>query len=231
MRYEDPANMLSRVKDVVIIDLFKHAIALDPELTQALVEPEEGIYLRGSVEPFISRKHQYYTRATYGAPGKTKDISDLAIKDFSIILDLREDLLDESGNVVLPAQSIRKYRKYMSLKPDMPVTAIRLARQLVLDYLSHLCPYTRTVMRWSLITFIKEDKQHLFYDDAFECAFEKLLDEVDTFVGDDNWFYYFNKIQGTSLILEKTVDIRIYEWHKRKYEDQLAQDEQAAGLY
>lgn len=224
MKFEDPAHLLSKVKDVCIIDLLKYAVNLDLSLHKALVEPQAGLYLKGAMFPFMKEGQVYYPRSGYG---QAMDV----IAPLKNVFSLREDVLDENGNIILTAKQIINMKRFVTLKPDIPVTAILLAKEMALIYLRSVCPYTRTLLQWDIAPFLKEEYQHLIYEGHFENAFGRLLDEVHSFINEDNWFYYFNKLKGTSLVLEKTVDIRIYEWHKQKYEEQLKKEDYTAGLY
>lgn len=59
---------------------------------------------------------------------------------------------------------------------------------------------------------------HLAHDNEFIGAIENLYDEVMDFIGNDDWNLYSYQLKGTSLIINKGVDWRVYEYYRMKFE-------------
>lgn len=250
---KDPNRMLEIVTSVLVIDLLDQVKLLGGKIPlEALIDPPKGIYLKGSLKPFITDNVDYYAESVLTKKGlnreelvyngvivkgsKVVDFQEERITDFQDILGLTENLIDECGTVVLTADDIKRRSKYMSLTPSIPVIAIEVAALMVKSYLDSICPYNKTVRSIRSISentleeFVKESYHHLIDEDEFDVEFESLLNIVSEFVGDDLWFIYTHRIKGTDLIIEKLIDFRIYDWYRMKYDQQQLENKEIEEL-
>lgn len=207
---QDPSKLLDKIKSVLIVDLLDHAMNLNVELQSSLLEPPLGLYVKGSPIPILKEGKQYYPRSRY-LDNKAK------IRDFSTVLDMTEDVVDEHGEVVLSAVRLSRIGKYLTLVPDVPIVAIEVAKVMAIDYLCHICPHARIVNNVYLENLVKPEHRHLMQGGEFEEAFEKLLSYIFEWVDEDNWFIYFIEIKGSNMIIKKVIDYRIYRYHELEY--------------
>lgn len=234
---QEPSDLLKKVTSVLAIDLLEFAINLDTELLATLVEPPKGIYIKGNIKPILTDDKVYYARSKMpyiqGSSkmsyiiGKQKriDIQDTAIKDLKEVFTLTEDLVDSDGNVVLSLKDIKIKSRYMSIGSDLPVTAIQLTKTMALDYISTLCKFSRFVYSENIESLVKPEYHYLIANDSFDVAFESLHEQILNFIDQDTWFIYFCRLKGTTLLIEKTIDYRIYYYHEVHYKEWLKNNE------
>lgn len=238
-------EIMDKVTAVLVIDLASHAMMLDEQLhLAALEEPIQGIYLTGSIDPFISLDNKYYLRSKYNLlqqqihqqsitpeAGKIKYTQrQYCITNVDDIFNLTEDLVDSDGTTVITPTDIKRKRKYMFDKPTVPAVGIKLASIVGLRYLSTMCPYTKNKNSvYRIDSLVKKEYHPELYkkEYEFQVALHDLVDEIMKFIGDDTWHIYFHKIKGTALIIEKTIDWRIYEYYRMKFEE----DEKLSSKY
>jgi hypothetical protein len=210
---KDPNTLLEYVKEILIVDLLDYVLALDEEKhILPLVDPPQGVYLKGSIKPLLDINKKYYFKSKY------LNEEEGLIKTYKDVLQSKDDIVNEDGNIVLTLDFIRTRKKFLTIKPDINITAVDIAINLVLTYLNNLCPYTRYVSKPNLYYLIKPEYHNLIEDNVYEEAFDSLLTNVYNFVNNDIWFIYFHRVKGSTLIIEKTCDYRIYEWTKLMYE-------------
>lgn len=207
-------EVLESIESVFVIDLLHHALSLEEQpYLGALVEPEEGLYLPGSIDPILRKRVKYYFRSDY-AKGIT-------IKTFDNIFDRKEDILDDNGVIVISQNHLRLKKKYITEQPTIPSVAIKVAISVALKFLNGLSRYTNiNISPYHLHRFIKPEFSELIEREEYDHAYEELLDELSDFVGKDTWNMYFFKIRGTNLIIEKSVDYRIYKFYEQLFVDQ-----------
>jgi hypothetical protein len=215
----DPNKLLETSKEVIIIDLLDKAMNLKDEQLKALIDPPRGIYIKGSLKPYIVEGKRYFPKSIFELSDDNVIRSNYRF-NIEEVLTFKEDIYDEEGNVVISEQLLKTKSKYMSLSPDIPVIAIEVAVVLVVNYLNNICPYTRGVRTNCLENLIRPEYSNYITTEEYESAYEKLLNTVFEFVGIDTWFIYFHRLKGTSLIIEKVIDYRIYRYHEIMYEEQ-----------
>lgn len=220
MKHE-PKNMnelLTYVEEVAVIDLLTHAMSLDEGMRDALNEPPEGLYLVGSIEPIMAVGRAYFPRSQWNNP---KAI----IRDFSKITDIKEEIINSNMETVLTVRDLVTKSRFFRNEPTIPVMAMKAGIGIVEQYLSSICRHSRrTHPTYRLEYLVKNEHRNLVDSDEYMHSFEKLLDQVMEFVGDDNWCYYFTKIKGSSLIIEKGIDHRIFKFYENLFK---AEDEHA----
>lgn len=218
--FKNLSEVLNYVKEATVIDLMSHVMSLDDEpFLKALVEPTEGLYLIGSIEPFIDKSKVYYPKAFHGDPA-------MQIKDFSKLAALKDDIVNANFETVITYRDLVLKSKYIKKEPTVPVTALKVAISIVEQYLTSISRFSkRKHPKYRLEYLIKQEYQYLVITDEYMHAFENLLDQVMAFVGDDHWNIYFTKIKGTNLIIEKAIDYRIFTFYQNHFASQEAEDE------
>ena len=208
--YKNLEEILAQCESVIAFDVLHHALNLSEECLNTFEPPEEGIYIVGAIEPIISSKKTYHFRSEYEQR--------LAIVDFKDILKRGEDILDQEGQLVITGRNIKLRKKYLSLTPSIPVTAIKVGIAVVTKYLNSLNRHTRSQgIGYRLNRFVKPEFQHWIDNEEYEHEFEELLDEVSKFVGKDTWHIYFSRVKSTTLLIEKTIDYRIYKYYEQLF--------------
>ena len=214
--YSNLNQVLTTTKEVLVLDLLEFAINLNGELpSDVFVKPIEGLYVTGSIEPFIKLdgSADYFPKSKW-LSAKNK------LTDKKAILDCNEDIMDVNGKVVLSIADKKRKIKYIKTEPTIPATAIKVCISIVLSYINNLNPHTRRRGTTYLLEQLINSKYHisLVDNDSIIEKLEHLLDRVMEFVGNDTWNIYFHKVKGSTLIIDKCIDFRIYEWYRIKFE-------------
>ena len=210
--YRNLDEVLGKAESVLVIDVLQHAMCLSEEVQQTMEPPEEGLYVIGGIEPLVSTKKTYHYRSEYEQR--------LSIVDFKGIFKQNEDILDHEGNLVISARDLKLKKKYLTFTPNLPVTAVKVGIAVVMKFLNSLNRHTRTQNPiYRLNRFIKSECQDWVDREEYDHAFESLLDEVSNFVGKDTWHIYFCRVRGTTLMVEKMIDYRIYKYYEQLFSD------------
>lgn len=202
------AEVLEQTKEVIVIDLLDHVTSIEEQYLNALVEPIEGIYVTGSIEPLFKPDQTYCMKELINA-------GDLSIIPYNKILSSKSDILDRNGNLVITARDLFLKKKFLNTKPSVPAVAIKAALAVVDDYVTSVCRKANRNRCYNLYSLVKpEYHSSMVSKDEFMHVFERLLDQVMKFIGNDTWNIYFVKTKGTSLIIEKSVDWRVYRYYE-----------------
>ncbi len=212
--YTNLSDVLNETVEVLVIDLLEYALTLDSKYLDMLEEPEKGVYISGSIKPIIKfHKHIYFPISLYNE-------NTARLTNYDSIMICNEDIVNESADVVLTLKDKHNKKKYLLPEPNIPITAISLALTMSDNYLSTLCEFSRK--QYVTLNYDKLIKQeHLLYldQDKLEMIFRKLLNKISLFIRNDLWNIYFIKQKGTSLIIEKSIDWRIYKYYEMMLED------------
>lgn len=229
--FKNMAEVAGYNEETLVLDLLQHAMALDDEpYVKALVPADKGLYLLGSVEPLLRDSEKYYYQSQMSPdplkPGIYNFDNALPIKDLGKVSKYPDDVVDVHGKVVLTARDIRSKGKYFRTEPTVPSTAIKMAITVVQRYLGTLCRHTSHIhTNYRMETLVKEEYSYLIDNDEYMHAFERLLDQVMHFVGKDTWNIYFCSIKGNSLIINKSLDWRIYRYYELTLTEQEQEEE------
>lgn len=203
----DLNKLLMQNKEVFAIDVLPHVQRLSEEYTEALLPPPPGIYVTGSIEPLFSDAEKYYERSQLGMEG-------YHLKSIEEILHAKEDIVNSHGEMVLALRDIRTKGRYLKDHPTIPAVGVKAAVSVVLGYLNSLNKNTNiNLSNFKLEYLVKPEYIRLVTREDFSVAFESLLDAVMEFINGDTWHIYFYSLKGTTLVIEKTIDWRIYQYY------------------
>lgn len=211
--YKTLADVLLRVDGVLVIDLLQHVVTLEEHpYMQSFEEPPAGIYLIGSLDPIICDRK----------PGFYSETGQLVV-DYKHALEGNDHITSQDGTVVLSKKILRSRARFFKTEPTIPATAVKAAVSVIKRYLSILCRHGCNMLAsYRLENLVKLDYRELIEKDEYMIAFEKLIDQVAEFVGDDVWCIYYSRLRGCQLVIEKGIDFRIYEYYRMKFEKEEA---------
>lgn len=213
-------DLLDKTTQVIVIDLFDHAVSMEDKVQTMFIDPKPGLYLPGSVDPILESTKKY----TYS----NKFPNNIGKVDLNKLCTNAGDILDQTGKIVITEQNIARRLKYFTTAPTVPAVAIKAASILTINYLTSLCQYTRSKnIHQSLEELVKPQFKTEFFKTEYEIqqSLFRLLDSVIEFVVEDTWHMYLTEVKGSTLIIEKGIDWRIYEWYRMKFEKE-NEDEQ-----
>lgn len=207
---DHPNKLLEKPKAVWFCNLIEQAAYITNDDTEVMFEPSmPGIYIQGSIKPIIDVTKPYFITSV--------DPNNL-IRDYTTILTLKHDILDSEGDVVIKGVDLVRRKHLYTLQPKLPVAAINIAYNLIIDYLFKYCKYARGVKQTVIEQFIRAEYRDKYDRDFLEGMLEDVLDQLHEFIRCDDWNIYFNRLHGTTLIIEKHIDWRIYRYTEMMYE-------------
>jgi hypothetical protein len=212
--FKNLTEVIGHIEKVIVIDLMDHITNLDESHFQAFIEPLAGVYVVGNIEPLLEEGKTYFPKAQYPNPrSRLKTVAD--------ILSHKDDIVDANGDTVVTFRDLVLKNKFFKPEPSVPSIALKAAIGIVEQYITSVSRHSkRNHPRYRIDYLVKMQHQDLVVTDEFMHAFEKLLDQVMDFIGDDHWNFYFTRIKGTSLIIEKAIDYRIYCYYENLFKSQ-----------
>lgn len=224
MNHPHPNTLLEKAEGLLVVNLLEQAsyISTD-EVLAALVAPEPGLYIKGSVNPLLNSRESYYPKSLSGGL-----YPEAKIVDFKEALKLQEDIVTISGEVVVSAFNLINRPHLFTTEPTLPVSAINVCYNVLIDYLFKRCKYARGRKLNHFSNYIKPEYQDLIDEEYLEDSLSDALDELHEFTVHSPWNIYMHKLTGTTLIIEKLVDWRIYDWTEIMYNKQ---QEESSDFY
>lgn len=212
--YDNLSDVLNEIDEVMVIDLLEYALSIDSKYIDMLEEPKKGIYLSGSIKPLmIFDNNKFYSKSLFRIEGSE-------LTNLSMIMNSSEDIVDYNGEIVLSFSDKMKKKKYLLSEPNVPIVLINVALTIADNYLSSICEFSKTqYVNMSLNNLIKPEYHKLIEDEVFERLFRKLTNKISLFIKNDTWNIYFYKQRGTSLIIEKSIDWRVYRYYEMMLEE------------
>ncbi len=202
------------VTATVLIDTIPAASAIESLLgPNVLRPPTPGIYASRSATPFLKAGEYYY---------KIDDINgNTPIKG---IEDVHGDIFNQKGDLV----HIAKKKMELSMHPTVPAQGMKIVYAYV-DMLVTLATHEWTKETLSLSdTFDQFIEPKIHADDKFK-IYQTMIDQMKDikhivldFIGSNGWIMHLMRFKGTDIVIEKTIDYRIYQWsveHNRPIED------------
>lgn len=217
MQHNHPNKLLEQHEGLILFNLLEQAsYILTDEVQHILVPPPRGLYVKGHITPILNDSGVYYPRSKIGNP-------DARILDFDEMFKLREDIVDENNTVIINSQNLIGRPHLFTTKPELPISAALVCYNVLVEYLFKYCKHARGVKSSHISNFIKPEYQEEFNEDYFENPLENALDELYEFIRRYDWNIYFHRLNGTTLVIERYCDFRVYEYTRMMYEKQQEQ--------
>ena len=237
-------NELARVvKETLVVDLAPHALNLNPELKATLIDEEPGIYISNLLNPIFPADGEYFLvdrvdSVKYGLlKNNPQGLIPLTFKDlFNHIFNNGPPIgpghiFNQKTGTVTKRTVFEHIKPMLRPAPQISVRAIEAGLATVVSYLNNLCRYTCVLSKqYVLETLVKPEFKHVLEKNDFEAAFDDLHLQINQFVGNDTWCQYQYRLNGTSLIVEKGLDFRIMDWHRKKIQESPGFDHDLGGV-
>lgn len=208
------SELLRSNKQTYLVDLLEYSLLFEDEpFKSALLPSPKGLYLVGEIDPRLTTDKVYFDPVglEQGVP----------FTGLEAILESSNAVLNESGQVLIPKSSPQYKKKFWSTEPSVPSGALKLIKALIGEHIGSVCRHTRcsvATYHSGAYNYIRPEMTQLLESGQMAELIEKLFDEVNLFIGNDIWHIYFWDLKGTTLKIEKTVDFRIYEYYRQKFE-------------
>ena len=214
-------DLLREIKDVLVIDLSQGNYLLSDSLRAKLYQPIKGIYLKGSIDPFLidAEGCEYYVSKGYD--GTLEKIP------FSDIMNSTSAICKVNGDVIINNKMGRDKKRFFTTTPNEDAIVCKLIRAVCIGVVNEYCIKT-TPKRddYDVGKFILPEYSHeLVSSQTFDVELDHICREIIDFIGSDNWSIYTYRTIGRTFILEKGIDYRVFDWHRIQYEAAHPDDE------
>jgi hypothetical protein len=228
---------------MVILPVVAEAMILEQKYGTCMFAEAQGIYRLGDTEPSILPGEIYYTRNTgantQGRQNRT--LLDTGNSSFSIsvrqnnllgslqeITDFMSEtshVYDKFGKLVIADYMMRNKERYLGNLPSLPSRSIVIIEMIIRDLVGRTTEYGSKATYQQEIYNLLLPEYHFIQDqNLLEDTIPSVVQRVLNFIGEDTWHIYQIRRNNGNVVLEKTIDYRIYEYHRRlddEYQDKI----------
>jgi hypothetical protein len=200
------AQLLQETQEVLIVNLLDYVRKLDVNYGHLFKPVESGIYVSHQMKPIVGSKTLCFTEKGFKTHTPLKNLDHV-----------EEAVLDEHGEILIPAYMMARKKKFLMTAPNIPVRAICVAELLVREWLDSVLMHRPTTTYEEEISehFVPEARS-LIEQGYIERTCSRLMNELAGFVKCDTWNIYNIRLRNTDLIVEKQVDWRIWDWTRQQ---------------
>jgi hypothetical protein len=212
---EEMMQTLNDVEGVFIVDLYIQSLYLPNSVKDALIDDMPGLYLPGVLKPIIpanqinnitvtdsSNLNNYLTTSI-------AELKRIAVenKDYFRNKTIRYEAGGMEGSFFLQI-----YRS-LSDKPGKSIVQMQFIKDLMLDFLYQRCRHNVHSFQ-KYYKYVKQSHIEIIESGNFGDDLRFIIDDLNKFISRHVNHLYFHKELGTNLIIEKSVDYRVYEYYK-----------------
>lgn len=224
------AHTLLVPTQTVIIPLLANAMTIEQKFNVYMEDEPHGIYRLGDTEPVIVSGQDYYFLSNNPLTGKNQMIP---ITDFDSSFNLSTShVCNASGKIVIFDYMMKNKQKYLNNYPSIPTRSIIILEMVIRNLISRMSEYdNRANFDREIQNLLLPEYQYLQDQNVFEDYATEIVQKTLNFVGEDTWHIYNVRAHGPDVTLEKTIDFRIYEYHRRLDQEYQAAIDRANGNY
>jgi hypothetical protein len=194
------------------LDPFPIASMIEAVVGDYLVKPAPGIYAKGKFEPVMNQSGVYYQQGR-NERGEIGNMLVRSIDDIQRGIEVR----DLDGNVVVTPTQI----PMLSYSPTLPTRGMAVIERLLSRTLSIYGDQRKQAVRTGDVSQIMDliKPEHWQDDDVVNQILgivSPLRGQVRDFAGPNRWVIHFLRRDRFSLMVEKSIDFRIADWHRMK---------------
>lgn len=195
------------------LDPFPVASMIEAVVGDYLVKPAPGIYAKGKFNPVMHPGGVYYQQGR----NERGEIGNFIVETIDQI-QRGTEVRDLDGNVVVMPSQI----PLLSSAPTLPTRGMSIIERLLTVTLSIYGDQRSRSLRSSDDFSHVASLIHPDYSSDVEIANQILgmvspiRGQVRDFAGTNRWVIHFLRRDGISLMVEKSIDFRIADWHRIK---------------
>lgn len=218
--YDSFTEVLIETKDVTIIDLSSVARGVCKDKLAMLYSPPEGIFIAGQIEPIINfSKGEKAFAVTSIVDGVI--VSKEPIQSFEQFLQHDGFIVNDRDRII--CRNPKRTRHGFLAQPDISPSLLWLIVISAWDTLRSLTTLTSPRTRIQPAYLLEQNWiQPEFLQDmeiGFEPSVQKMLRDLNTFIGRDHYAQYSIDVKGLSLVIEKGNDFRVIEYYRAIFEN------------
>lgn len=218
--YQDFAEVLTEIKEVLLVDLVPSTLRLPELYKESLIDEPPGIYTIGGLEPIVSFEGNigYWSKEAFD---KREAIPDI-IEPIQFI-EHQGPIVNEAGRIINPYWRAARHgvlQPYCSFN----YAAVHIACCHVWDILRSLSKHTRPtthIPKRNLeeTTWVKRTHLCDYYETCNMVAERHFAARVLDFVGDDYFNLYQLELNNTTIKVTKGNDFRVIDYYRRIFDE------------
>lgn len=217
---EEYESLLKEKEQTLIIDIREALpyLTIFPKDNVFHNDYPEGLYVPGEITPRIyANNRKYYYRDDYVQLGLRREPIDITTLDFRT---MRSDIVNDSGEVVIKRLYANAPGFKLTNKPTVSIARARFVIGMIIQYFDNLNPHHRQYYGlYNPRDQLRKKYKHYLDNEIADEAFSLYLTtRLGPFVNGDNYAMYSYRLDGFSLTIKKSIDIRIYQWYQDRME-------------
>lgn len=220
----ESAHDIFNISSVVILPIIAEAMILEGMYGACLQPEPQGVYKLGETKQVFNPNENYYK----GKLDSKNQLQLTPITDFSSTTD---HICNRHGHIVINAFMMRNQERYLSSYPSLPTRSIVIIENVLKNHLSGICehPDARRNFNAKIYENILPSYHFLLDDGKIEDICAELCRKVTSFVGYDTWHLYKSSRTNGDVSIEKFIDYRIMDYHRRIDEEYQNKIDEANG--
>ena len=168
--------------------------------------PVKGLYITGIGKPIVEFSTSYYV---YNGDSYTliTSVEDIKITKSDIYIFNQGEY-----EVRYKYSSLKKIVDSLTITPKVNYAYVKFLEHMVSFIVQRFLEYTTYVDNRKLTLCLKPESRSYITADEFIDDFSDLYELISDLVYENRWNMYFIRTVDTSIIVERGVDYRIYDW-------------------
>ena len=234
--------MSSNSINAISIPISDYAVHIEDDLREYLVEPIEGVYFRGSKNPFIKGPVQNLKEAGYTQKIYSQTHSVPVHVPLIDVAQIVGDVFNKDGEMVLKAPREGFRASDFHYRPMVPSIGLHIVKEYADNVIDNhvkwrdkvdgfhrlLDRYIKGTDRYYITDIAKpltdnvDEALSVFCEERIRSVLGHLADDLARFVNTDPWHIYLTQPRRNSdLMVLKTKDFRVAEWERLKAEGKI----------
>lgn len=189
---------------VLLLNIVDQAYKLDEDMHRYLIYPELAVYHKHGIEPILKPGKRYYTSKGLECDEPLEKLDGLD-----------ENIYDELGNVVIPRYIVRYQSKWLTNRPKLPISAMKVIQLSIEEYISDTTTYNDVYLDYRLSEVLNGPGMDAYQHKEFDKYVSTFFNAIEEFIAADRCHLYFCELRSADLLIRKTIDFRIYDWTRR----------------
>ena len=219
--FDSVMDCIQYVHSTLVVDLKNYISHCSHDHYKSLFKPTpKGIYLKGEViKPLVDLTKPHYLRPVAYKDQQVPVQSLTPITEYDQAKGTKSDIVDATGKVLLTSRDIMVMERVLTDDPGYGYQAIRAASYFGLSFLSRFCAHANISPPHDYRDIFIEEAWPQVEDESLD-VFNQLKYAIASFVGDDELYLYYYRMQESVLYIQKNVDYRVYEYYLKKHAEE-----------
>lgn len=208
---EDITRLLTHPEETTVLSLDDYVPVFNKIKNK--FKDVKGLYLSNNYKPLIEFNSIYYVTIDDKLTLITS-IDDIKISKSNIYRKV-----GDSYDIYMKYTALKKLMPKLVLNPDINYIYVLFLKELVDIIINGFLSYKPYISHIKLYSYTKEQYWDYLKNEEYISDFDQLYDDIANIVYKHRWNIYFTKIINNSILIERMVDYRIYDWTLNKVKD------------